>query len=76
MAPLLNNRVQDGYVLRVRGVTYRLPSGATLVSGLSFDVKRGETIVLLGRSGSGKTTTLKLVNRLLDPSEGEIVVSG
>ena len=43
---------------------------------LSFDVARGETLVLLGRSGSGKTTTLKLINRLLEPSAGEVVVDG
>lgn len=37
---------------------------------------RGETLVLLGRSGSGKTTTLKLINRLLEPSGGEILITG
>jgi osmoprotectant transport system ATP-binding protein len=50
--------------------------GRPLVEGLSFDVARGETLVLLGRSGSGKTTTLKLVNRLLEPTGGEVVVEG
>jgi len=39
-------------------------------------VQRGETLILLGRSGSGKTTTLKLVNRLLTPSGGEVRVNG
>jgi osmoprotectant transport system ATP-binding protein len=57
-------------------VTYRLPAGEALVSGLNLNVGRGETLVLLGRSGAGKTTTLKLINRLLKPTEGEIVVSG
>ncbi len=47
-----------------------------LVSELSFDIARGETLVLLGRSGSGKTTTLKLINRLLEPTSGEIRVEG
>jgi osmoprotectant transport system ATP-binding protein len=46
------------------------------VSDVSFEVGAGETLVLLGRSGSGKTTTLKLVNRLLEPTEGEIHVAG
>lgn len=46
----------------------------TLVEGLNFEIKRGETIVLLGRSGSGKTTTLKLINRLLEPSSGDVRV--
>src|SRR6266704_3898091 len=66
----------DGSALECRGVTYRLPSGTPLVSGLNLRVAQGETLVLLGRSGSGKTTTLKLVNRLLEPSEGEIFISG
>jgi len=43
---------------------------------LSFEVSRGETLVLLGRSGSGKTTTLKLVNRLLEPTSGQVHVEG
>jgi len=68
--------VRDGCALECRGVTYRLPSGAALVSGLTLSVAQGETLVLLGRSGSGKTTTLKLINRLLEPSEGEIFISG
>src|SRR3984893_4607812 len=68
--------LQDGYALECRGVTYRLSSGSTLVSGLNLRVAQGETLVLLGRSGSGKTTTLKLINRLLEPSEGEIFISG
>jgi osmoprotectant transport system ATP-binding protein len=53
-----------------------LESGRALVAGLNFSVKRGETLVLLGRSGSGKTTTLKLVNRLLTPTAGEVRVEG
>ena len=66
----------DGCALECRNVTYRLPSGTALVSGLNLRVAQGETLVLLGRSGSGKTTTLKLINRLLEPSEGEIFISG
>ena len=48
----------------------------TLVAELTFDVAAGETLVLLGRSGSGQTTTLRLVNRLLEPTAGEVVVEG
>src|SRR6185295_8332372 len=43
---------------------------------LSFDVEAGETLVLLGRSGSGKTTALKMVNGLLLPSTGEVLIEG
>src|SRR6266567_7253545 len=44
------------------------------VAGVSFVIGAGETLVLLGRSGSGKTTTLKLVNRLLEPTGGQVLV--
>jgi osmoprotectant transport system ATP-binding protein len=39
-------------------------------------VHKGETLVLLGESGCGKTTTLKLINRLIDPTAGEVLVEG
>ncbi len=47
-----------------------------LLHDLVLSVKQGETLVLLGRSGSGKTTTLKLINRLLLPTTGEVRVNG
>ena len=50
--------------------------GEAVLHDLSLAIERGETLVLLGRSGSGKTTTLKLINRLLTPSSGEIRVAG
>jgi len=46
------------------------------VDGVSFDVKRGETLALVGESGCGKTTTGRLVLRLLEPDEGEIIFDG
>ncbi len=48
----------------------------SLVSNLSFCVYQGEALILLGRSGSGKTTTMKLINGLLTPTEGEVRVKG
>jgi len=44
------------------------------VCDLSMEVKDGETLVLLGTSGSGKTTTMKMVNRLIEPTDGRILV--
>jgi osmoprotectant transport system ATP-binding protein len=61
-------------VIEFRNVSCRAANAHLLVSDLSLSVRRGETLVLLGRSGSGKTTTLKLINRLLEPSAGEIQV--
>ncbi len=63
-------------VIEFRDVAYLLPDGQPLLSGLSLQVQRGETVVLLGRSGSGKTTSLKLINRLLTPTSGEVRVNG
>jgi osmoprotectant transport system ATP-binding protein len=71
-----HNITQAGHALEFRKVSYRLDSGAALVAELTLSVAPGETLVLLGRSGSGKTTTLKLINRLLEPSEGEILIAG
>ena len=62
-------------VIEFRGVSYRV-AHTQVLSEFNLQVERGETLVLLGRSGSGKTTTLKLVNRLLAPTAGEIFVSG
>ncbi len=64
-------------VLDVKDLRYQLPgNGKPLVDGISFSVAAGETLVLLGRSGAGKTTTLKLVNRLLVPTAGSVMIAG
>src|ERR1700674_5885523 len=55
--------------------SFRL-NGRALLQDLVLSVKQGETLVLLGRSGSGKTTTLKLINRLLLPTAGDVRVNG
>ena len=62
-------------IVEFRNVGYAI-QGRALLENVSFKVESGETIVLLGRSGSGKTTTLKLVNRLLEPTSGEVLVEG
>ena len=48
----------------------------TILDSISFEVERGETLVLLGRSGSGKTTALRLINRMLEASSGAIYLEG
>jgi osmoprotectant transport system ATP-binding protein len=67
--------MQDPAVIEFYDVSYRV--GETpVIAGLNLKVMRGETLVLLGRSGSGKTTTLKLINRLVAPTAGEVRVNG
>ncbi len=72
----MEHGVEDASVIEWREIWYRLEDNRALVSGLNLQIGRGETLVLLGRSGSGKTTTLKLVNRLLEPTQGEVIVEG
>jgi osmoprotectant transport system ATP-binding protein len=61
----------------LRNVTKRFQSsGPPAVTDLSMDVQDGETVVLVGPSGCGKTTTMKMINRLIEPSSGSITVDG
>ncbi|HEV2297770.1 MAG TPA: ATP-binding cassette domain-containing protein [Candidatus Acidoferrales bacterium] len=62
--------------IEFRHAEFRLLGHGAILKNLSLHIRRGETLVLLGRSGSGKTTALKLINRLLEPSAGEIRVEG
>ena len=62
-------------MLHFSRVSYRV-NGREILRDLSFEVDQGQTLVLLGRSGSGKTTALKMVNALLTPSSGEVLVEG
>ena len=62
-------------MIRLEAVTKRY-GGTVAVDGLSLEVAEGETCVLVGPSGCGKTTTLKMVNRLVEPTSGRVVVGG
>jgi len=67
---------QPATMIEFRNVRYSPAGQRDVLSDLTLKVEAGETLVLLGRSGCGKTTTLKLINRLLDPSGGEVLVEG
>ena len=62
--------------IEFHNVEYRLASGRLLLDGFSLEINTGEALMLLGRSGSGKTTCLKMINRLLEPTGGEVLVEG
>jgi len=68
---------QSDVEISLREVSKRYPgSDADAVRPLSIDIARGEFLVLVGPSGCGKTTTLRMINRLVEPSGGEIWVAG
>ncbi|WP_080874546.1 ABC transporter ATP-binding protein [Oceanobacillus timonensis] len=57
-------------------VTKTYPDGTTAVNQFNLTVEKGEFMTLIGPSGCGKTTTMKMINRLIDPSEGTIYIDG
>jgi len=64
-------------MISLQGVTKRYPGAtAPAVDALDLEVREGELLVLLGESGCGKTTTLKMINRLIEPGAGIITVAG
>ena len=63
-------------VVEFRDVAYSVPEGRAILEGLTFSLSRGETLVLLGRSGAGKSTALRLINRMIDPTSGDVRVEG
>jgi ABC-type polar amino acid transport system ATPase subunit len=63
-------------VLSVTDLDKMYPGGVHAVRGVSFDVKRGESIAIIGSSGSGKSTVLRCINRLIEPSAGVVKLGG
>ena len=59
-------------ILKVKNLQKTYPNGVHALKGVSFDVHRGEFLVIIGLSGSGKSTLLRLLNRLHDPTGGEV----
>ncbi len=73
----MNDAAANHQLVQFHNVNFTLPNAPeSIISDLNLSVAKGETLVLLGESGSGKTTTLKFVNRLLVPTSGEVIVEG
>jgi len=62
-------------IVEFRAVSYEI-DGTCILDDLRLSIKKGEVLVLLGESGCGKTTTLKLINRLIEPTTGQVLVEG
>jgi len=66
--------IQQGF--EFRNVSFAYPNGREVLSGVSFKLAPGERIALVGENGQGKTTIVKLLTRLYDPSAGQILLDG
>lgn len=62
--------------LELKQVSYRYPNGYTAVEDISMSFEKGEKVAIIGQNGAGKTTTVKLMNGLLKPTSGEVIVDG
>ena len=63
-------------MIRLENVTKQFASGSNAVRDLTLEIPDGVTCVLIGPSGCGKTTTLRMINRLIDPDHGRVIVDG
>lgn len=62
--------------IEFRNVSFSYQEGKVVIKNLSFTIKKGESIALVGHNGAGKSTIIKLLFRLYDPTEGEVLVNG
>jgi osmoprotectant transport system ATP-binding protein len=63
-------------MIAFKDVIYSAPGGTRVLDGFTLTIAQGEVVAIVGRSGAGKTTVLRLVNRLLDPEAGSVLVEG
>jgi osmoprotectant transport system ATP-binding protein len=73
---MTTSKATNNSLVEFREVCFAIDSGPSIINRLNLTVTEGETLVLLGESGCGKTTTLRLVNRMLTPTAGQVLVEG
>ena len=66
----------EDVVLSIRDLHKIYPGGVHAVRGVDFDVHEGESVAIIGSSGSGKSTVLRCINRLIEPTDGVIELRG
>lgn len=75
----MNNGNENGHLVRIINVVKNFPVGGgevTVLKGISFDVKRGEFVSIVGPSGNGKSTMLNMITGIDRPTDGEVIVDG
>lgn len=63
-------------MIQMKNLTKTYTNGPTVLRDINLNIKAGELFVLIGPSGCGKTTTMKMINRLVEPSSGQILIQG
>jgi energy-coupling factor transport system ATP-binding protein len=66
----------DGPLIAVKNVNYKYKEGPLVLQDISISIKKGEFIAFVGQNGAGKTTCAKLLNGILHPTSGEVIVNG
>lgn len=67
---------ERGAIIEFRNVSKQFPNGTQALKNLSLTIPRGEFVVVVGLSGAGKSTMLRCINRLVEPTAGDVVVDG
>lgn len=63
-------------MLRIQNLTKIYPGGKKAVDNLSLDIEEGSFVAFIGTSGSGKTTALRMINRMIEATSGKILIGG
>lgn len=63
-------------LVEVKNISYKYPNGYLAVDDVSFSIEAGENIAIVGQNGAGKTTTVKMLNGLMKPCDGDVLIDG